>query len=64
MTGLSFRAIVELVNSNNENGLRSFLDTHHANVDDKDEVRIRSSSALFRYCFTQIVECYINKATS
>ena len=36
--GLSFRAIVELINTNSESGLRSFLGTQHAIVDDKDEV--------------------------
>ena len=59
VAGLSFRAIVELVNSNNESGLRSFLDTHHANVDDKDEVRIRSSLIGFYQHFNLNNESYI-----
>ena len=37
--GLSYRAIVELINSENEAGLKSFLETRHANVDDKHEVQ-------------------------
>ena len=37
--GLSYRAIVELINSDNESGLKSFLETRHANVDDKHEVQ-------------------------
>ena len=37
--GLSYRAIVELINSDNEAGLKSFLETRHANVDDKHEVQ-------------------------
>ena len=45
MAGLSFRAIVELINSNNESGLKSFLDTQHANIDDRNEVKIA-----FVYC--------------
>ena len=40
--GLSFRAIVELITSNNESGLRSFLDTQHANIDDRNEVKSKS----------------------
>ena len=36
-SGLSFRAIVELITTGNNSGLRSFLETQHANVDDKDE---------------------------
>ena len=32
VAGLSFRAIVELITSNNESGLRSFLETQHANI--------------------------------
>ena len=38
--GLSYRAIVELINSDNEAGLKSFLETRHANVDDKHEVKV------------------------
>ena len=38
VAGLSFRAIAELINSNNEAGLRSFLETQHANIDDTNEV--------------------------
>ena len=38
--GLSYRAIIELINSDNESGLKSFLETRHANVDDKHEVQI------------------------
>jgi hypothetical protein len=38
VAGLSFRAIVELITSNNESGLRSFLETQHANIDDRNEV--------------------------
>ena len=38
VTGLSFKAIVELIQTNNEAGLRSFLETQHAQVDDKNEV--------------------------
>ena len=38
VAGLSFRAIVELITSSNDSGLRSFLATQHANVDDKNEV--------------------------
>ena len=38
--GLSYRAIVELINSDNESGLKSFLETRHANVDDKHEVKV------------------------
>ena len=39
VAGLSFRAIVELITSNNESGLKSFLDTQHANIDDRNEVK-------------------------
>ena len=42
VAGLSFRAIVELITSNNESGLRSFLDTQHANIDDRNEVKSKS----------------------
>lgn len=38
VAGLSFKAIAELVKSNNEQGLRSFLETHHVNINDKSEV--------------------------
>ena len=38
VAGLSFKAIVELIKADNETGLRSFLETQHANVDDKNEV--------------------------
>ena len=41
VAGLSFRAIVELITSNNESGLKSFLDTQHANIDDRNEVKKR-----------------------
>ena len=46
VAGLSFRAIVELINSNNESGLKSFLDTQHANIDDKNEVTVTKNSKL------------------
>ena len=46
VAGLSFRAIVELINSNNESGLKSFLDTQHANIDDKNEVKVAKYSEL------------------
>ena len=53
VAGLSFRAIVELINSNNESGLKSFLDTQHANIDDKNEVKVAKYSELknFKYLF-------------
>ena len=38
VAGLSFKAIVELIQTNNEAGLRSFLETQHAQVDDRNEV--------------------------
>ena len=47
VAGLSFRAIVELITSNNESGLRSFLDTQHANIDDKNEVKSKSQILYF-----------------
>ena len=37
--GLSFRAISELIKSNNLQGLKLFLDSRHANIEDRDEVR-------------------------
>ena len=47
VAGLSFRAIVELITSNNESGLRSFLDTQHANIDDRNEVKSKSQILYF-----------------
>ena len=38
VVGLSFRAIAELITSNNESGLKSFLENQHANIDDTNEV--------------------------
>ena len=41
VAGLSFKAIVELIQTNNEAGLRSFLKTQHAQVDDdRNEVSV------------------------
>ena len=40
-SGLSFRAISELIKNNNLQGLKLFLDSRHANIEDRDEVRLR-----------------------
>ena len=39
--GLSFRAISELIKNNNLQGLKLFLDSRHANIEDRDEVGTR-----------------------
>ena len=39
VSGLSFRAISELIDAGNAQGLRSLLDTRHVNLEDRDEVR-------------------------
>ena len=36
--GLGYRAIVELIRTDNILGLRSFLETRHANMEDRDDV--------------------------
>ena len=58
--GLSYRAIVELINSDNESGLKSFLETRHANVDDKHEVQTEFQKVLrIRPLKTKIPQNYV-----